>query len=90
MPRAKPKKPEEEIPFKVAEHHLVPKHELLDPSAGEEIAKRFNAKPSQFPFILATDPAAKSIGAKPGDFIKITRKSETAGQSVYYRYVVEA
>ena len=90
MPKAKPKKSEEEIPFKVGEHHLVPKHELLDPSAGVEIAKRFNAKPSQFPFILSTDPAAKAIGAKPGDFIRITRKSETAGESVYYRYVVEA
>ncbi len=90
MARTKAKKAEEELPFKVGGHHLVPKHELLDPSAGVEIAKRFNAKPGQFPFILVTDPAAKAISAKPGDFIKITRKSETAGESVYYRYVVEA
>jgi len=30
------------------------------------------------------------LGVKPGDMIKITRKSATAGESLYYRYVVEA
>ncbi|MEM3089792.1 MAG: DNA-directed RNA polymerase subunit RpoH/Rpb5 C-terminal domain-containing protein, partial [Candidatus Nitrosotenuis sp.] len=25
----------------------------------------------------------------PGDMIKITRKSPTAGESIYYRYAVE-
>lgn len=49
----------------------------------------YSASPGQFPYILATDPLAKEIGAKPGDFVRITRKSETAGTSVYYRYVVE-
>ncbi|MFB3152130.1 MAG: DNA-directed RNA polymerase subunit RpoH/Rpb5 C-terminal domain-containing protein, partial [Nitrosopumilaceae archaeon] len=29
------------------------------------------------------------LGVKPGDMIKITRKSATAGESTYYRYVVE-
>ena len=50
---------------------------------------RFNASPSQIPYIQSTDSIAKEVGAKPGDFIRITRTSETAGNSVYYRYVVE-
>lgn len=87
-PRAKKK--EEELPFKITDHHLVPKHELVTPDESAEILKRYNASPHEFPFFLSTDAAAKSIGAKPGDFVKVTRSSETAGETVYYRYVVEA
>jgi DNA-directed RNA polymerase subunit H len=90
MPRAKAKKAEEELPFKVTDHFLVPKHELLTPDESKEILKEFNSTADQFPFIASTDAAAKSIGAKAGDFIRITRRSETAGETVYYRFVVEA
>ncbi len=55
-----------------------------------QVVARFNASPSQFPYIQSTDSIVKEIGAKPGDFVRITRTSETAGTSVYYRYVVEA
>jgi len=84
------KKKEEELPFKITDHLLVPKHELMTPDESQAILKRYNASPHEFPFVLSTDPAAKSIGAKAGDFVKITRASETAGETVYYRYVVEA
>ncbi len=83
-------KKEEELPFKITDHMLVPKHELVTPDESAAILKRFNAAPHEFPFVLSTDPAAKSIGAKPGDFVKVTRSSETAGETTYYRYVVEA
>jgi len=54
------------------------------------VKARLNTNPSQFPYIQSTDPLAKEVGAKPGDFVRITRNSETAGTSIYYRYVVEA
>jgi len=81
---------EEEVPtFKVSTHFLIPKHELLTKEESVQILARFNSSPSQFPYILGTDAIAKEIGAKPGDFVRITRRSETAGTSTYYRYVVE-
>ncbi len=89
MPRAKAKKAEEELPFKPTDHFLVPRHELMTPDEAKAVLQKFNATPNQFPFVSSTDAAAKSIGAKPGDFVRITRKSETAGETVYYRYVVE-
>lgn len=90
MPRAKAKKAEVELPFKVTDHFLVPRHELMTREQADEVLKKYNAAPDQFPFVSSNDPAAKSIGAKPGDFVRITRRSETAGETVYYRYVVEA
>lgn len=68
---------------------MIPKHELLTKEEAQQVTAKSNAKPGQFPYVLATDPVAKEIGAKPGDFVRITRKSESAGSSVYYRYVVE-
>lgn len=70
-------------------HIYVPKHEILPKREADEVLRRYNAKPYQLPFILIDDTAIKDLGAKPGDIIKITRKSPTAGVSVYYRYVVE-
>ncbi len=82
---------EDEVPaFKVSTHFLIPKHELLTREEAEKVIGQSSATPGQFPYILATDPVAKEVGAKPGDFVKITRKSETSGASTYYRYVVEA
>ncbi len=82
---------EDEVPpFKVSTHFLIPKHELVTKEEASQILANFNSSPSQFPYILVTDPFAKEIGAKPGDFVRISRKSETAGSSTYYRYVVEA
>jgi DNA-directed RNA polymerase subunit H len=68
---------------------LIPKHELLTKEESSQVLARFNGLPSQFPYIQSTDAIAKEVGAKPGDFVRITRRSETAGSSVYYRYVVE-
>jgi DNA-directed RNA polymerase subunit H len=81
---------EDEVPpFKVSTHFLIPKHELLTKEESQQVRERFHSSPSQFPYILATDPIVKEIGAKPGDFVRISRRSETAGSSTYYRYVVE-
>jgi DNA-directed RNA polymerase subunit H len=81
---------EDEVPpFRVSTHFLIPKHELLTKEESQQVLERFHSSPSQLPYILVTDPIAKEIGAKPGDFVRISRRSETAGSSIYYRYVVE-
>jgi DNA-directed RNA polymerase subunit H len=73
----------------VPDHIYVPKHEIMTKKEAEEILKKFNCKPTEMPLIFSNDPAIIGLGVKPGDMMKITRKSPTAGESVYYRYVVE-
>ncbi len=75
--------------FDIFEHALVPRHETLTPLEREELLKKYKVKPYQMPQITATDPAVKAIGAKPGDVLRIIRKSSTAGEHIAYRYVVE-
>ena len=74
---------------KITNHIYQPKHEILPRKEAEEILKKYNTKPSLLPYIMISDKAIEDLDVRPGDIIKITRKSPTAGESVYYRYVVE-
>lgn len=75
--------------FSIFDHVLVPKHILLSKEEAEAVLKKYHVKPYQLPYIKASDPAAKAIGAKPGDIVKIIRRSSTSGEVVVYRYVVK-
>jgi DNA-directed RNA polymerase subunit H (RpoH/RPB5) len=75
--------------FDIFEHALVPMHEILTPKEREQLLAMYKVKPYQMPQVTSTDPAVKAIGAKPGDVLRIIRKSSTAGEHIAYRYVVE-
>jgi DNA-directed RNA polymerase subunit H (RpoH/RPB5) len=75
--------------FNIFEHEFVPKHEILTDEEKEKILEKYRMKPYQLPRINASDPAAKAIGANPGDVVRIIRESPTAGKYIAYRYVVE-
>lgn len=76
--------------FNVLEHELVPEHVIASEKEVEEILRKYQCEKGQLPLIRINDPVLKEIGAKPGDVIKIIRKSPTAGKAIAYRYVVEA
>ena len=71
----------------ITKHVLVPKHAKLSEKEKDELFKRYNITLRELPKILKDDPALASLDVKPGDVIKITRKSPTAGESVFYRGV---
>jgi DNA-directed RNA polymerase subunit H len=81
------KEKEEEKEFKITDHFLVPKHEVLGKKEKEKLLKDYNITEKQLPKISISDPVIKLIDAKIGDIIKITRKSQVAAKSVYYRFV---
>ena len=70
-------------------HIFVPKHEIITKEEAEQVLEKYHCKSIELPLIFVSDPAIVGLGVKPGDMIKITRKSGTSGTSLYYRYVVE-
>ncbi|MHA1595308.1 MAG: DNA-directed RNA polymerase subunit H [Candidatus Baldrarchaeia archaeon] len=73
----------------ILEHELVPEHIILSKREARKLLANLNIKPEQLPWIKDSDPIVQIIGAKPGDIIKVIRKSPTAGTHVAYRYVIE-
>ncbi len=74
--------------FDVTKHKLVPEHVLLSDNEAKKILKKYNVSPENFPKILVSDPAIKELDVKPGQIIKIIRKSPTAERFIAYRLVV--
>lgn len=79
-----------DLQFNIAQHILVPKHELIN--SDEEIEKlvilhKIKTK-TQFPHLLRNDPMAKYVYAKPGNLVKVTRSSQTSCSHIVYRCVV--
>ena len=70
--------------FDIFEHALVPMHEILTVKERQQLLTQYKVKPYQMPQVTSTDPAVKAIGAKPGDVLRIIRKSSTAGEHIAY------
>lgn len=73
----------------VEEHELVPDHEVLDEDEVETVLDEYSISKDKLPRITANDAALKPLQAEPGDVIRIERSSPTAGETTYYRLVVE-
>lgn len=71
----------------MAKHLLVPQHAKLPDKEKAEVLKKYNIKINDLPKIFLSDPAIAELDVKEGDVIKITRKSPTSGEAVYYRGV---
>ena len=73
----------------VPNHLYVQNHEIMTKKEAEELLQEYNCNSTELRLIFVSDPAIVGLGVKPGDMIKITRKSGTSGTSLYYRYVGE-
>lgn len=70
-----------------AEHVLVPKHERVPLKDQEELLKQlYTLRKQQLPWIVFhVDIQARILGLVPGDIVKITRPSPSAGYYTEYR-----
>jgi DNA-directed RNA polymerase subunit H (RpoH/RPB5) len=81
-----------ELQYNVSRHELVPKHEpMRDEDEINDIVRRYRLKSRlQLPLILSTDPMARYLALKPGQVVRITRASPSAGSYILYRCCMKA
>ena len=75
--------------FKVDKHILTPKHVKVSEKEKAELLERYHVTSKELPKIFKTDAALRELDSKPGDVIKIIRKSQTAGDATFYRVVTD-
>ena len=70
-------------------HELVPLHEKISEEEKQKLFSELSITIKELPKIMKDDPAIRHLEVSENDVIKITRKSSTAGKSVFYRGVVD-
>ncbi|MDW7732476.1 MAG: DNA-directed RNA polymerase subunit H [Methanolobus sp.] len=74
--------------FSLLDHELIPKHEIMSEEELKAVLKIYNIGKEQLPKVKVEDPVIQEIGAQAGEVVRITRKSQTAGEAFYYRLVI--
>jgi len=72
----------------VLAHTMVPDHQIMTEEEAAGLLSQYSISNEQLPKMYHDDPAVKTIGAKPGEVIRIIRNSHTAGRAESYRLVV--
>jgi len=73
----------------VLDHAMVPDHQIMTEEELTGLLSLYKITSEQLPRVYHDDPAVKTIGAKPGDVIRIIRTSHTAGRAESYRFVIK-
>jgi len=81
--------PDADSAFQASAHELVPTHEKLSVKEAKEVLDKHHASITELPKIHRSDPAIAGLQAQGGDIIRITRRSRTAGEAVFYRGVID-
>jgi DNA-directed RNA polymerase subunit H len=87
MVKKRKTKPAEKLD--VSNHILVPKHEKCSETEKKAVLKKYGVEIKDLPKISINDAAIVDMELEPGDVVKITRNSPTAGKSIFYRVVIE-
>lgn len=74
------------LQFNILKHEMVPRHVILSKEEALEVKKYYNImNDSEIPDISYFSPVSLVLGIRPGNLVKIERKSRTAIDGVFYR-----
>ena len=72
----------------IKEHVLIPPHKKISETEKKTLFKTYGITERELPKIRVSDPGIVDLGVAEGDVVKIVRKSPTAGETVFYREVI--
>lgn len=77
------------LQFNILNHTLIPDVAILKEKEVDELKIKYNfTLMKQLPEISRFDPLALAVHLKPGQVVKLTRKSPTAVDCIFYRYCI--
>lgn len=76
--------------FDLFGHEMVPDHVIAEDTEVQMILDHYGINKTHLPRIQVRDPAARVLGARPGQIIRVERESPTAGKTFYYRLVIDS
>jgi DNA-directed RNA polymerase subunit H len=76
--------------FDLFGHEMVPTHVIAEEAEVQLVLNHYGIKKTHLPRIQSRDPAARVLGARPGQVLRVERASPTAGVAYYYRLVVDS
>ena len=74
--------------YDIKKHNLVPEHSKLNDKEKKELLDKYHISLKELPKINKKDPSIQHLNPKEGEVIKITRKSKTAGEAIFFRGVI--
>lgn len=74
--------------IEVPRHVNVPRHTIVPEEKVREFCELYKTDRDRVPKIQHTDPMAVWLGLRPGQWVRIERVSENAGQAIAYRMCV--
>jgi DNA-directed RNA polymerase subunit H len=80
----------EQLQFNILNHILVPRHTILSEDKLGVVLRRYHVELENLPKISRFDPAAKAICIRPSQVCEITRPSNNAIKSNFYRVCINA
>ncbi|MFH0971668.1 MAG: DNA-directed RNA polymerase subunit RpoH/Rpb5 C-terminal domain-containing protein [Candidatus Micrarchaeota archaeon] len=70
-------------------HIFLPKHAIASEEEVGELLEKFRITKERLPIMKSDDAAAKALGAKAGDVVKIIRAGEGGKDELYFRLVID-
>lgn len=77
----------DQLQYNITESEYVPRHIIMSKDESAKVLEEMQINETDLPRAKHSDPVIRYLGGRSGQVVKIIRKSETTGESFYYRLI---